>query len=353
MDLSCRDSSLDELPGLWLTPDLFPIDIAPETNRLMLVPVSQRTYREASFLDDREIPTGACVAVPLDEAVRRCAAAPTRRAPVHGIFHIAFCGSTLIARCLDRLAGAMVLKEPYSLHDLAERRRRQGTSPAEGEAWQGQFQLLTTLLARTYRAGQTAIVKPTDASTNLMGEFVARSDAARALFLYVGAEAFLVALLGDEVRMGFVDQRITDLSGLVPELDLFREGRWRDLPGAQRASCLWWLHCRLYSNFVTAYPDAPCHSLDFESFLREPRDTLASLARFFALKASPGEIDTAVTATLATHSKERGRPFSASDREKRHRDVARRYRDEIRQGLKCAERLMAEYSVAMPPRPIC
>ncbi len=348
MDLNCRASSFDDLASLWLTPEWFPIDLSPSENALMLVPVSERLYRDANFLDDREVPTAGCLSLPLDHAILLAKSSPGHGRPVHGIFHIAFCGSTLISRCLDQLSDAMVLKEPYPVHDLAFRGRHQVAGPTDQVTWQGQFDLLMTLLGRTFHPGQTAIIKPTDASTSLIGQFLARSPQARALFLYVGLEEFLIALLDDDVRMGFVDDRLEDLSVLFPDRAIMAEGRWRALAGAQRAACLWWLHMRLYADFARTTPGAGCRSLDFGAFLHDPTDTLGSMTRLFGIRTSDREIEAAVASTLPVHSKAPGSRFTARDRAGKQRDVYRRYRDEIRQGVDWAERQFVDLPFPTP-----
>jgi hypothetical protein len=350
MDLTCRTSDFGDLASLWHTPEWFPINLAPEENALMLVPVSERLYHDANFLDDREIPTDDCVVLPLDEAIRLAQASPERDRPVHGIFHIAFCGSTLISRCLDRLAGAMVLKEPYPFHDLAFRRRHEVTGPAEMQAWQGQFELLMALMGRTFHPGQAAIIKPTDASTSLIGELLARSRESRVLFLYVGLEEFLVSLLDDDIRMGFVDHRLEDLSVLLPDQAVMAEGRRRDLTGAQRAACLWWLHMRLYGDAARMEPG--CRSLNFETFLHDPPGTLRAIAGHFGIPASDPEIGAAIASTLPFNSKESGSLFHAGDRLSKRRAVSERFRDEIRLGLEWAEHRLAELPHPVPPLPL-
>ncbi|MGA7799291.1 MAG: hypothetical protein WCC36_00635 [Gammaproteobacteria bacterium] len=347
MDLTCRASTFDRHASLWLTPEYFPLDLVQEENKLMLVTVSERLYQQVNFLDDREIPTDGCVSLPLDQAIRLVKASPARGRPLHGIFHIAFCGSTLIARCLDRLPGAMVLKEPYLFHDLAFRKRHMAASEADRETWRRHFDLLVTLLARTFHAGQAAVMKPTDASTNLISDLLANSEDARALFLYVGLEEFLISMAGDELRRRFVRDRLADLAALFPGHTTFRNGLWRELSDARQAACLWWVHMRLYADFVRDNPQAGCRSLCFGEFLRDPMVGLSALARHFGIESSAHEIRAAI-APAGTHSKKPGTHFTSEDRVKKQRGIYRKYSKEIRSGIEWAERHFADCPIPAP-----
>ena len=107
----------------WSSPEWFPITIAPEENRLTLVPVSEQLLRQAGFLDAREIPLEGRREVTIEAASRGLSALELPLKPLHGVFHIAFCGSTLLARCLERLRATLVLKEPFEIGRASCRER--------------------------------------------------------------------------------------------------------------------------------------------------------------------------------------------------------------------------------------
>jgi len=67
------------------------------------------------------------------------------------IFHVAHCGSTLLARALDRPDGNLVLREPRPLRQLGL------TRGAAGEAWRARLALAAALAGRRYRADAATI----------------------------------------------------------------------------------------------------------------------------------------------------------------------------------------------------
>lgn len=335
------------LPGP--SPEYFPIRLAPEANALALVPMSEQIYRTVNFLDDREIPMDGAREVPLDAAIRAMDALRPPLRPLHWIFHVAFCGSTLVSRCLEQLPTAFVLKEPYAVHDMADRQRRRNDVPATAIGWHDSLRLLIALLGRTYRDEQVAIVKPTDASTNLVRDVLEINPGSRALFQYVGVEEFLLAMLGDRVRMGFVRERLQDLAVLFPDEAAFRRDAWHSLPDASQAACLWVLHLRLYANFAGSAAGDRCRSLDFARFLRDPQESLAAMARYFGLGCSPRDIEAAIATCMAVHSKATRTAFSAADRAARLKSAAETYRHDIDASVAWARRQFPDLDALQAP----
>jgi hypothetical protein len=352
MDQSCPASATDDDAWLWQTPEYFPVRLLPDEDRLVLVPVSEQLYRATNFLDDRYLPLDGSRELSLTTAALAFAERRSPRRPVHCLFHIAFCGSTLVSRCLDGLASTLVLKEPFPLHELAERRRRIPGAAAHA-AWQGWFDLTMALLGRTFHPGQVLVIKPTDASTNLIGDVLAREPTARVLFLYVSPERFLAAVLGDPVRTGFVTDRLVDLGVLFPNEPLFRREQWGELSSASQGVCLWLLHQRTYAQFAGSNPDAACRSLDFDAFLDDPVSGLAAIAAFFGIDATLRDIETAVASAMLTHAKLPEASFSADDRARKLHAVARAHHAEIRAAIGWADRAFDDFqALRTPPRPL-
>jgi hypothetical protein len=293
------------------------------------------------------------IELPLDRVIGMSEAIRAPRKPVHCIYHIAFCGSTLIARCLDQLQETLVLKEPLSFHEMACQKRLTASSGQESVVWRRSFDLLLTLLGRTFRPGQVVIVKPTDASTNLIGDVLARNEKSRAIFLYVGLEEFLMAMLPDATRIGFVRDRLAELGIHFPGMSLFRKQEWRKLAAPEQAACLWVLHMSLFAGSVAMNPAAGCRALDLSRFLQAPEHTLLSLARYFGIPVTLQQVRYAIATSLGVHSKDKKLAYSASQRASRQREIARSYRSEIRLGQRWAARRLEQQGLPeTPPMPL-
>jgi hypothetical protein len=330
---------------LWSTPALFPLRLVVRENKLLWVPVSEQRYREVNFLDDRELSTQDCEESALDEVLRDHESMRLPRRPVHCIFHMAYCGSTLLSRCLGHLDHAHVLREPLCLHELAEEKRHGLSNERDANEWSGRFDLVMALLARTFRPDQVSIVKTTDASTHLVADVLRRSEAARALFLYVDLEDFLGAVLGDEERRGFVRLRLADLSVLLPDDPMFHANDHGDWSDAMQASLLWVLQMHVYASFVEANPHAACRSLDFAEIARDPVRAVSAAARFLGLDAATRAFSPAIEAQLQVHSKDLHTPFTFEDRRRKTTAAITLHRGEIRKARTFAAQYLARAGV--------
>ena len=353
MDRPSAAPSIAERTRLWQVPDLFPIMLSPDANELVLVPITEQAYRDASFLDDREIPTAESRVIALDEAMRFLDQQAPPAKPLHGLFHVAFCGSTLISRCLQELDAAFVLKEPFPLHAMAERRRKVVPGSPGEAAWRRQFRLLVHLLSRTHRPEQAAVAKPTDASSNLVRDLLDHHPGSRAVFLYVGVEEFLLAMLGNRERMGFVRSRLADLGELFPDEPHFRREHWSPLPDAAQVASLWMLHGRIHARYAGPNRPTTCRSLDFARFRRSPVATLAGLAGFYGLAATHRDIERAVAKWIEVDSKRPGLRFSTEAWLHGRRESERAFRRDVRDGLDWADHNFPDFhDLQFPGSPI-
>ena len=190
-------------------PHLLPHRFLFDEQLITFVPTSRERLASASFLDGREdFSIGAPLAVKLDDL-------QARMTPVSGpdryIFHIAFCGSTLLSRLLE--ANALVLREPQILVDIATRRaafdKAGGTDPALPAA----LDLARALLRRPWETGQPVVVKPTNWVNNILPDLTADPEAMRPIFMTMARAAFVRAVFrGGSDRIAFAARAAVHLS---------------------------------------------------------------------------------------------------------------------------------------------
>lgn len=243
-------------------------------------------YHRSIFLDQR------IAAVNSDE-VRVPVEALTAFRDSHGIaapttawiFHVAHCGSTLLARALDRPDGNLVLREPRPLRQLGLTR-----DPA-GEAWRARLRLAAALAGRRYRPDAATIVKANVPVNFIAADLLALDPSAPAILLYFPLRAYLLAVLRSPAHRQWVVNVTTQLQPAGAGLDV-----------AERAAALWLAQMHIYADLLTRYPGT--RSLNADELLGAPRPALAAAAAHFGATA---DLDT--DELLATYSKVPGQAF--------------------------------------------
>ena len=119
------------------------------------------------------------------EATSAAAAGPP--APLHFIFHSAYCCSTVLARAVDIEGMSMGLKEPLILNDMVGWRRR-GADPRRLGAM---LDDVLTLLARPFAPGEAVVVKPSNVLNSLAPAMLGLRPQSNALLLYAPLPDFL------------------------------------------------------------------------------------------------------------------------------------------------------------------
>ncbi len=156
----------------------------PEQDAVNFRYVDRDGHRAATFLTDKYLGTSISpVVVKREEAL----AAQPPQAPIHFIFHSAFCCSTLLARAVDVPGVAMGLIEPVILSDIVGWRQRGGDPRRIRQVLDGAL----TLLARPFTHGEAVVVKPSNVCNGLAEAMMALRPDSRALLIYAPLPLFL------------------------------------------------------------------------------------------------------------------------------------------------------------------
>ena len=124
----------------------------------IFVPMDRAAYHRSIFLDGRISPAASgSMRIPL----ATLSGAGRGPAPTAWIFHVAHCGSTLLARALDRPQYNLVLREPLALRQLA-------ITPARER-----LPLAATMLSRRYQSTLPTIIKANVPVNFLLPDLVA------------------------------------------------------------------------------------------------------------------------------------------------------------------------------------
>lgn len=280
--------------------------------------VPRAMHADGPFLTDELV--GAQPSHVADRAAG-VAAARAHAAPLHFIFHSAFCASTLLVRALDRPGVAMGLSEPVLLNDVTGIRRRGERTGAD------LARLLDdamALLARPWGAGESVVVKPSNILCALQRPMLALRPEARAVLLYAPLRVFLTSVARKglwcrlwvrELLEGLLRDGLVNL-GFAPDDFL----RMSDL---QVAAVGWLAQHRQFAMLAQQFPDR-VRTLDSERMLADPAAALGAVSALFGLPAG----DAAEHAAMTRHSKS-GAAFTPADRAREHADALAAHRDEI------------------------
>lgn len=270
-----------------------------------------------------------------------------RAAPLHFIFHSAFCASTMLVRALDLRGSAMGLSEPVVLNDLVGWRRRGADIATHGRVMSDAL----ALLARPWGDGEAVIVKPSNVINPLsMGVMTLRPEA-RAILLYAPLRSFLASvarkglwcrLWARELLEGYLKEGFVDL-GFAPE-DYFRQS---DL---QVAAVGWLAQQAQFIRLVDRFGKRVT-SLDSEALTAEPAAAVAAAAAFLGLSATSAG-DYADHSALSRDSKS-GEQFATGQRQTDQQLALAAHADEIAKVAIWAEAVASAAGITMIlPRPL-
>jgi hypothetical protein len=256
-----------------------------EGDSAIFVPMDRAAYHRSIFLDHR-ISTAANRSMRLPLSALTGEARPPAR--TGWIFHVAHCGSTLLARALDDPALNLVLREPLALRQLA----------FAGDP--KRLALTAAMLSKRYREDLPTIVKANVPVNFLLDDLVALDPEAPAIFLYSSLRDYLLAILRSENHRGWLQRVTAQLGAYLGDLS--------ELADAERCAALWLAQMRAFKSSISRMPNA--RTLDAEAFFAAPSPTLKAAASHLGVPMGDSAVDAAVAGPLfATYSKNPELPF--------------------------------------------
>ena len=227
-------------------------------------------------------------------------------APISYIFHIAHCGSTLLARALDLKDQNLVLREPYILRQL-------GVDAANGGAFERKVRLARTLLARRYNPAGPVIAKANVPVNFMIPSLMGPQAEQPAIFLHYGLEDYLLAILRSPMHRNWVRHVSNELAPGIEKLT----GPRAEAEGEPVAAARLWLTQMLqFEAALAAYPNA--RSLSAEALFESPKPVLTSAFDLFGQPQSVETIEAIVSSDLfSRYSKDPRHQFDNKQRTER------------------------------------
>ena len=330
-------------PPATLDPDWLAHRYDPGHDAVHFIRTDRAERRRVPFLTDEYLPGHAApVVAHRNDALARAPAA----APIHYIFHSAYCCSTLLANVLDLPGVAVPVKEPVILNDLVGWRHR-GAKPAEVGAV---LDASLRLLARPFALGETVVIKPSNVVNGLAPAMLGLRPVARALLLHAPLEVYLGSIAGKGLwgRRWVRDLLLKQLKDGIVDLGFTQED-YLLLSDLQVAAVGWLAQHKLFADLVARYPDR-VRTLGSEILLARSEETLAAIGPLFSIALDSAAV--ANSDAFRRNAKD-GSAFGRDQRAAGQRSNAGLHADEIEKILIWAEAVAANAGVTMTlPAPL-
>ncbi|QIL01741.1 hypothetical protein G7078_02350 [Sphingomonas sinipercae] len=284
----------------------------------MLLPVAATGLRSATFLDGRE--NFSAGQAQFAGAAQFLAGQPAT-ADARFIFHIGFCGSTLLSRLLDVPGATLVLREPHCLANIVNQ-------PLDEATLQSVLPPVIAHLSQPWAANERVVIKPSNWANALLGRIVRPSS--RAVFMTDSRQRFLTAVLrGGQDRVAFTARLAARLGGDDPELGAL-VGLAAAAPDADRqlARLVLVAHEIQLRRFRDAASTLPADRRAWVSAAALDHDPMAVLGQASAaldLALAPEQLAANVERWSKSHAKDPGRAFSPSNEASANAAVAARF----------------------------
>lgn len=297
----------------------FPHRYDPGHDAIHFRHLPRAVHRAATFLTDEYLPAGDPLVIRRADAM---AAAPAR-APLHFIFHSAFCCSTVLARAFDLPGVAMGLKEPVFFNDLIGWQHRGGTAAQIAPVLDDGL----ALLARPFAPGEAVVIKPSNVVNGLAPAMLTMRPDARALLLHAPLRTYLgsVAKKGMTGRLWVRDLLMKQLREGLHGFG-FKGEDYLGQTDLQVAAMGWLAQHALFANMVARFGPARVATLDSERLMADPVAAMAALATLFGLSL---DADAIVAGPAFTSHSKFGGDFARADRDSEVRAAADLHADEI------------------------
>jgi hypothetical protein len=277
---------------------------------------------------------------PVEPAPRAAVlAARGTEAPIHFIFHSAFCLSSVLARAFDMPGTSMGLKEPMLFNDLAGWQMRGAKGPQLAQAMDASL----AMLARPFGPGEAIVVKPSNIANALIAGTLQMRPQARALLLHAPLKVYLgsISRKGLDGRLWVRDLLIKQLRQGLHDFG-FGADDYLTQTDLQVAAMGWLTQHRLFGRLAQRLGDR-VHTLNSDLVTSRPADVMTALATLFGISL---DVPAVVAGPAFTRHSKHGTDFDAAARE-RERAAEAAHADEINKVAIWAEKIAESQDVAM------
>ena len=310
----------------------------------LFIPTSRKQLGDVSFIDGRSnIAVGPPQVARITELMRCSPREPT---PARFIFHLSFCGSTLLSRLIDVEGQSLVLKEPNCLVDLANWKSQNLRAGRPVGHIRPLLSLSSDLLRRPFALGEAVTVKPSSWVNNLLEDLVSLDEVMLPIFVTIGRGAFLQAVFrGGTERLKFTARLAAHMASGNANADRLLQaavdGAGDPLGrAANLAMVAHHLQMLAFERVIDRGGWGSDRIIDFEAIIESPLDTAWKACRALRLSVEPADLAYSVRQKVGKHSKQPGIGYSAAHLTADDRAVLDHHGKTLDAALAWAERVL-------------
>lgn len=266
-------------------------------------------------------------------------------APLHFIFHTAFCGSTLMLRALDIPGRSHGLKEPDVLINLGNRLIRSDDAPNRQR-----LRLVLRLLARPLNPGEVMVVKPSNIANRLAIPALEVRPGSRAVLLYSDVRPLLRSIVRKGVWGRIWGRQYFRSAASWTSLDFDYSEEQTFILSDLQALGLAWLMQMHHFHEVARRMGERVMMVDSADFLGDPAPTLLRVARLFHLDVDEAAIAEVVNGpAFARHSKFSDQDYGLDQRAAEQYAAESAHHEELEMVVKWVEAVATHLQVDLRP----
>ena len=271
--------------------------------------------------------------------------ADAAKAPIHFIFHTAFCCSTLMLKALDIPGRTFGLKEPDILINLGNRFIR-----SDDASNRERLRLVLHLLARPFSTGENILVKPSNFANRLVLPVLETRADTRAVLLYSDVRSLLRSILKRGMWGRIWGRKLFRSAASWTSLDFGYSDEETFILTDLQALALGWLMQMHHFGEIARRVGERVLLVDSGDFLADPAATLLRIGRLFQLDLDQAAIAAVVNGpAFARHSKFSDQNYGPEERAADQSAAELAHHEELEMVVKWVEAVAAHMQVELRP----
>ncbi len=321
-------------------PEYFLCGLNFEERQFEFLKSSRDQLSEPAFIDGRMSLSNSIsrYRIPMEQAISWHQSNTLQKQPNNFIFHMGFCGSTLMARSLNFSGKCFSYKEPQAFIHASE------LHLVEDLFFHENRRSITSFILGQYSIpwsrGENSITKPSNWVNSMLPELISDVQNTKAVFLSIKPEDFLVAVFrGGEPRIQYVLNFLKHINTAVPEYhDVIQK-----IEHEEKNKIVSFIKLTLVAHTIQRHmfligsntlPKQNQASCSYEQFIKNPNSTLVEVAKLFELNLTNDNICHIAQKNLSKHSKNATREYDRKTSEVINQQVIGHYAEEFENGLR-------------------